>query len=378
MRADDDDDMGAWAAAAARTALPETPPLPRASSDDDDAGAAGGASEPPYVPTPAYAPPAYDIDTVDLRVRLFAEHAEVRCRLAIRPTTTTTASSAPTPLRLDGRALQLQSLTLDGQPVPADAYELTAHALTLRNPPTTTSRSFELVTVVRVDHAHNRSFAGLYKSNGVLLTQNEPQGFRRITFYPDRPDIRPVWTVTVEAPRGLVMLSNGEEVERGQCADDPMRMYAKFVDPVPKPSYLVSIVVGVLKALEKPFVTRKGKSVALRAWAAPREAEHAQLALRSLEKALRFDEATFGAAYGHSVYNIVGVHQFNSGAMENTSLNVFNAQGFLFRPRRDTDLDYAHVISVVGHESFHYQSGNRTGIREWTDLTLVSLRALGC
>ena len=126
--------------------------------------------------------------------------------------------------------------------------------------------------------------------------------------------------------------------------------------------------MGVLTKLEQPFVTRAGKQVALRAWAAPHEIEHARLALQSLEKALRFDETTFGATYGHSVYNLVGVQQFNSGAMENTSLNVFNAQGFLFGPH-DTDTDYASVVSVVGHEAMHYHGGNRTGIREWTDLT---------
>lgn len=343
--------MGAWT----NPQLPESVPPPL-------------TTEPTYEPTPAYAPPEFGIDAVDLRVRLFAQHAEVHCKLAIRPAL---GDGTPSPIRLDGRSLQLRSLKINDQPVPADDYDVTPHGLTLRKPPATGARSFELATVVRIDHVHNRSFSGLYKSHGIVLTQCEPQGFRRISYFPDRPDVRPgKWTVTVEAPRGLVMLSNGQEVERGQCADDPLRVYAKFVDQVPKPCYLVCLVVGVLKALEQPFVTRAGKQVALRAWAAPHECEHAQLALQSLEKALRFDETTFGATYGHGVYNIVGVQQFNSGAMENTGLNVFNAQGFLFRPARDTDLDYAHVVSVTGHEAFHYHSGNRTGIREWSDLTL--------
>ena len=145
----------------------------------------------------------------------------MHCKLVLRPTA---PGIAVPPIHLDGRALQLQSLRVNGQPVPADDYEATPHALTLRHPPVTGARTFELATVVKIDHVHNRSFSSLYKSHGIVLTQCEPHGFRRITYFLDRPDIRPTWAVTVEAPRGQVMLSNGQEVERGQCADDPLRL----------------------------------------------------------------------------------------------------------------------------------------------------------
>ncbi len=264
--------------------------------------------EPAYAPAPPYAPLDYSLKAVDLHLRLFADHAEVHCRLAIRPDRARGAQ----PLRLDGRGLHLRLVELDGAPLDAAEYEVTPDGLTLLRPP---ASGFVVTTTVHIDHVNNRQLSGLYRSAGLVLTQCEPTGFRRIAYYPDRPDVRPIWKVTIEAAAGLAMLSNGDEIARGACADDAGRAWVTFVDEVPKPSYLFAVVVGPLECTEVPFVTRPSlRRVALRAWTARGEAEHARLALRSLERALRFDEQSFGAEYEHSVYNVVGARDFNSGA----------------------------------------------------------------
>ena len=216
----------------------------------------------------------------------------------------------------------------------------------------------------------NTALSGLYVSGGNFCTQCEPEGFRRITYFIDRPDVMARYTTTIRAEKARypVLLANGNPVERG--AVDARRHWAKWVDPHPKPSYLFALVAGDLVAVEDRFTTRSGKEVALAIWVRRGDEDKCGHAMASLKKAMRWDEEVFGLEYDLDVFNIVAVSDFNMGAMENKGLNIFNTRYVLAKPETATDTDYQNIESVIAHEYFHNWTGNRVTCRDWFQLSL--------
>jgi len=312
-----------------------------------------------------YRPPAYLIDTVDLVFDLGAEDTRVKSRLGIRRNPEAAERGAA--LHLDGEALELVSLALDGEPLGANRYQLPPEGgLILADVP----EAFTLDVETRIAPHSNTALSGLYVSGGNFCTQCEPEGFRRITYFIDRPDVmaRYTTTVTAEKQRYPVLLANGNPIERGDI--DTRRHWAKWVDPHPKPSYLFALVAGDLVAVEDRFTTRSGKEVALAIWVRRGDEDKCGHAMASLKKAMRWDEEVFGLEYDLDVFNIVAVSDFNMGAMENKGLNIFNTRYVLAKPETATDTDYQNIESVIAHEYFHNWTGNRVTCRDWFQLSL--------
>ena len=309
----------------------------------------------------AYTSPAYLVEEVDLAFRIGSPKVTVRARLTLRRAATT---APDTPVVLDGESLETLSVTLDGAEVP---YELTPGQLSLKAPP---AESFVLETLVEIDPSQNSALQGLYQSGPLLCTQCEAQGFRRITWFPDRPDVMSRFRVTIEAERGRypVLLSNGNLVEQAELADGFHRTI--WVDPFPKPSYLFALVAGELALVEGRFTTRSGRAVALKFWVEQGNEDQVPHALASLAKAMAWDEERFGLEYDLDIYNVVAVSHFNMGAMENKSLNVFNSKYVLAKQSTATDGDFMGIESVIAHEYFHNWTGNRVTCRDWFQLTL--------
>ena len=307
----------------------------------------------------AYRPPAFAVDTVELDFQLAPERTQVRSRLALRRT-------ADGPLRLDGEALELVSMTLDGEALGPNRYTLDAHGMTVADVPA--AAMLEVTT--RIAPASNTELSGLYTSGDAFFTQCEAEGFRRITYFPDRPDVMARYSVTVTADRARVpvLLSNGDPVAAGENADGTH--WARWDDPHPKPSYLFAVVAGDLVAVSDRFTTRSGRDVALNIWVRRGDEGSCGHAMRSLIAAMRWDEQTYGLEYDLSVYNIAAVSDFNMGAMENKGLNVFNTKYVLARPDTATDGDYEGIETVIAHEYFHNWTGNRVTCRDWFQLTL--------
>mgnify|MGYP000928833463 CR=1 FL=1 len=310
-----------------------------------------------------YAPPAYRIPALDLRFELADEFTLVHSRLRVAR-----AEAAPSgaPLVLDGQQLELLSLALDGMPLPAGAYRVEEDRLTLFDPP----ESFELAAVTRIRPQDNASLEGLYRSSGNFCTQCEAEGFRKITYFLDRPDVMAVFTVTLVADRDRypVLLSNGNRVEAGEL--DGGRHWVTWRDPFPKPCYLFALVAGRLSAVEDAFVTRSGREVALRIYVEPQHLDQCGHAMASLKRAMAWDEERFGLEYDLDLYQIVAVGDFNMGAMENKGLNIFNTKYVLAKPETATDADYQGILGVIGHEYFHNWTGNRVTCRDWFQLSL--------
>jgi len=312
-----------------------------------------------------YRPPAYLIDTVDLVFDLGEEDTRVKSRLRIRRNPG--AAEREAALHLDGEALELVSLTLDGEPLGANRYQLSPEGgLILPDVPD----AFTLDVETRIAPHSNTALSGLYVSGGNFCTQCEPEGFRRITYFIDRPDVMARYTTTItgEKQRYPVLLANGNPVERGDT--DARRHWAKWVDPHPKPSYLFALVAGDLVAVEDRFTTRSGKEVALAIWVCRGDEDKCAHAMASLKKAMRWDEEVFGLEYDLDVFNIVAVSDFNMGAMENKGLNIFNTRYVLAKPETATDTDYQNIESVIAHEYFHNWTGNRVTCRDWFQLSL--------
>jgi aminopeptidase N len=312
-----------------------------------------------------YQPPAYLIDTVDLVFELGAGDTRVKSRLRIRRNPGVAERGAA--LSLDGEALELVSLALDGEPLGANRYQLKPEGgLILADVPD----AFTLDVETRIAPQSNTALSGLYVSGGNFCTQCEPEGFRRITYFIDRPDVmaRYTTTITAEKARYPVLLANGNPVERGDV--DARRHWAKWVDPHPKPSYLFALVAGDLVAVEDRFTTRSGKDVALAIWVRRGDEDKCAHAMASLKKAMRWDEEVFGLEYDLDVFNIVAVSDFNMGAMENKGLNIFNTRYVLAKPETATDADYQNIESVIAHEYFHNWTGNRVTCRDWFQLSL--------
>ena len=273
--------------------------------------------------------------------------------------------SRATVCQLHGEGLQIESILLDGAPLPASRYAYQHGVLTIDDMPEST----ELQTVVMIDPASNTALEGLYVSNGMYCTQCEAEGFRRITFFPDRPDVLARFTTTIRADRQRfpLLLSNGNPLAQGSEGE---RHWITWQDPFPKPCYLFALVAGDLACLEDQFITCSGRQVALRIYAEHRDLDKLDHAMDSLKRAMRWDEKTYGREYDLDLYMIVAVSHFNMGAMENKGLNIFNTACVLAHPETTTDLGFQRVESVVAHEYFHNWSGNRVTCRDWFQLSL--------
>ena len=319
----------------------------------------------PLVRLEDYQPTDYLIDTVDLDIGLSPDAARVVSRLSMRPRE---GAARNAPLVLDGDGLVLKSLTLDSTLLPPDAYEVTPDRLTLHAPP---AGRFHLEIVTEINPSANSKLMGLYRSNGVYTTQCEAEGFRRITYFLDRPDVLAVYTTRIEAEKSEtpVLLSNGNLVEAGDVPGTG-RHFAMWHDPFPKPSYLFALVGGALAAIHDSFRTRSGRAVRLGIYCEPGKEERCRYAMDALKRAMRWDEERFGLEYDLDVFNIVAVSDFNMGAMENKGLNIFNDKYVLVDPETGTDQDYAHVEAVIAHEYFHNWTGNRITCRNWFQLCL--------
>lgn len=308
-----------------------------------------------------YQPPAFVIDTVQLHFDLQESFTTVRATMEVRRN-----GSHGADLVLRGERLELVSVIIDGIPCEADSYTVTEENLSVPNVPDT----FELRTEVRIKPHENTELSGLYKSSGNYCTQCEAEGFRRITYFLDRPDVMARYRTTIVADKASypVLLSNGNAVERADL--DGGRHTVTWEDPFPKPSYLFALVAADLSCKEGTFTTRSGREVKLEIWVEHQNIGACDHALLSLQKSMKWDEEVFGLEYDLDIYMIVAVSDFNMGAMENKGLNVFNSKYVLARPETATDDDFEGVEAVIGHEYFHNWTGNRVTCRDWFQLTL--------
>ncbi|MBW2698679.1 MAG: aminopeptidase N [Deltaproteobacteria bacterium] len=311
-----------------------------------------------------YRGPDYWIDTVDLDFELGADATLVRARLALHRDPA--LAGDPSPLVLVGEELELLELRVDGDDVPKSRYHTTSDQLILEGLP----ERFELETLVRIHPEQNTTLSGLYRTSGNYCTQCEAMGFRRITYFLDRPDVMARFTTTITADRKTcpVLLSNGNRVLEEDLGDGRHRV--RWEDPFPKPSYLFALVAGDLRSHQGTFTTCSGRQVALEIWVEPQNVDRCEHALKSLQKAMKWDEDVYGLEYDLDIYMIVAVNDFNMGAMENKGLNVFNSKYVLAQPESATDDDYEAIEGVIGHEYFHNWTGNRVTCRDWFQLTL--------
>lgn len=308
-----------------------------------------------------YAPPPYLVERIALDVDIREEDALVTARLDMRRNPAANAAQAP--LELDGDELELVAVRLDGREV---AHSVTPERLTIPEVP----QRFAVETVSRIVPQKNTKLEGLYATKSGFVTQCEAEGFRRITWYVDRPDNLARFRTTVRADRARypVLLSNGNLVATG---DEPGgRHWASFDDPFPKPSYLFALVAANLEWLEDRIVTRSGREKRLYVYVEPGRLDQAAWAMQCLKRAIAWDERRFGLELDLDEYRIVAVSDFNSGAMENKGLNIFNAKYVLARPDTATDTDYVNIDRVVAHEYFHNWTGNRVTCRDWFQLSL--------
>jgi aminopeptidase N len=305
-----------------------------------------------------YRPPSYLIEKVDLTFDLKGTGTRVRSRIAFRanPEGLTDGN-----LVLDGENLRLISAAIDGAPLTALDYLLTDKSLTVpseRLP----GPAFIWEAEVEIDPDANTALEGLYTSNAMFCTQCEAQGFRKITFYPDRPDVMAPFSVRIESDLP-VLLSNGNPVAAGEG-------WAEWHDPWPKPAYLFALVAGDLVAHTDSFTTMSGREVALNLWVRPGDEGKCAYAMDALKRSMRWDEEVYGREYDLDVFNIVAVDDFNMGAMENKGLNIFNSKYVLASPETATDRDYDFIERIVAHEYFHNWTGNRITCRDWFQLCL--------
>ncbi len=312
-----------------------------------------------------YRPPDYLIDTVELDILLHPTATRVRATLKLRPNP---QGQNGAPLHLDGDELVAMSVLLDGVELDLTAGLATGERLTIETPP---QRPFTLATETMLDPSANTRLMGLYRSGSAYCTQCEAEGFRRITYYLDRPDVLAVFTTRIEASRedAPVLLGNGNPVAAGEVSGTD-RHYTVWHDPHPKPAYLFAVVGGVLDVTKDRIRTSEGRDVDLAIYVEPGKTAFAAYAMDALKRSMRWDEDVFGRAYDLDVFNIVAVSDFNMGAMENKGLNVFNDKYVLASPETATDADYAGIETVIAHEYFHNWTGNRITCRDWFQLSL--------
>ncbi len=310
-----------------------------------------------------YKPPAYSIERVELVLDLDEDATRVTARSTV---VRSSGTAADAPLVLDGQDIALISVSIDDEALDTDRYTLQSESLTIHRVP----ERFVLETVGTIAPKQNRALEGLYVSSGSFCTQCEAEGFRRITWFLDRPDVMARYRTELRANQASypVLLSNGNLVSHG--ALEGGRHFAVWEDPFPKPCYLFALVAGDLARHEDFFITRSGRKVALHIYVDEEHLDQTEHCMESLKRAMRWDEEAFGREYDLDIYMIVAVRDFNMGAMENKGLNVFNTKYVLARSDTATDADFQNVEAVVAHEYFHNWSGNRVTCRDWFQLSL--------
>ncbi|MGD8682228.1 MAG: aminopeptidase N [Lysobacterales bacterium] len=310
-----------------------------------------------------YTPYPWQIDLIELRFEIEDEHTRVLSEIQFRRNP---EAGHATEMALDGQQLELKSVSLDGEALDDGAWSADQDRLVVRNLPDSGCLGIE----VWIRPSQNTALEGLYPSGDFLLTQCEAQGFRKITYFPDRPDVMARYRVTIVADekRYPVLLSNGNAVGSGKLEGG--RHWVRWDDPFAKPSYLFALVAGDLACVEDHFTTCSGRDVTLRFYVEAENADKCDHAMESLVNAMKWDEERFGLEYDLDIYHVVATNDFNMGAMENKSLNIFNSKYVLARPDTATDVDYQYIEGVIGHEYFHNWTGNRVTCRDWFQLTL--------
>lgn len=323
---------------------------------------------PPHAPKKVnltdYQLPSFDVDTIDLDIKIFDDYATVDSKLVMR-------RQVAGDLVLYGEELELVAIMMDGQTLSSEQYSQADGKLTIANAPD----HLILALQVRIHPQTNTALEGLYRagtgSDTMFVTQCEPEGFRKITFYPDRPDVLAIFTTRVEADKRYpTLLANGNLVEQGDVADAPDRHYAIWHDPTKKPSYLFACVAADLDVLTDYYTTSEGRKVTLELYAKSTDIDKCHVGMQALKDAMEWDEVNYGRAYDLDRYMIVAVSQFNMGAMENKGLNIFNTACVLSSPETTTDARSFNVKAVIAHEYFHNWTGNRITCRDWFQLCL--------
>lgn len=311
-----------------------------------------------------YTPPHFLIEDITLTIDLHDAVTYVRAKLQVARNKAAKQSNAP--LVLNGEHLVLKEVKCDGEVLSAERYQVSRDHLTINTVPD----QFVLETAVEIDPAANKALSGLYMSRGNYCTQCESHGFRRITYFPDRPDVMAYFktTITADKARYPVLLSNGNLVDSRSLPDG--RHSVTWSDPSRKPCYLFALVAGDYDKLEDTFTTCTGRTIALHLYLEKGKASQGQFALEALQRAMHWDEENYGREYDLDIYMIVAVSDFNFGAMENKGLNIFNAKYILANPETASDGDYGHVEAVIGHEYFHNWTGNRITCRDWFQISL--------
>ncbi len=310
-----------------------------------------------------YTPPQYWIETVNLLFELGEEHTRVVSEIQVRRNQDVEGAHI---LQLDGENLELGAIIIDGRALSDNDFSVTTEQLWIPD----VADHFTLQIETFIKPQENHSLEGLYKSSGNFCTQCEAQGFRKITYYPDRPDVMAIFSTTIVADKAKypVLLSNGNPVDSVDLDNGLHRV--SWEDPFKKPCYLFALVAGDLECIQDSFTTMSGREIDCRIYVEAHNVDKCDHAMRSLKKSMKWDEQTFGREYDLDIYMIVAVDDFNMGAMENKGLNVFNSKYVLARPDTATDTDFVNIEAVIGHEYFHNWSGNRVTCRDWFQLTL--------
>jgi len=315
-----------------------------------------------------YQAPSHLINTVALRFEIFPDRTYVHATLQMRVNPEFYGDNEQTSvdLELNGESLELQAISIDGRDLAQHEYVLDKDSLRIPATP----QEFELSTRVQIDPAKNTALEGLYLSSGNYCTQCEAEGFRKITYFLDRPDVMAIFSVRIEGDKMTlpVLLSNGNRGEYGEL--DNGRHFVEWHDPFPKPCYLFALVAGDLSCCKSAYTTVSGREVSIEIYTEAHNADKCDHAITSLQKAMQWDEQTYGLEYDLDAYMIVAVDDFNMGAMENKGLNVFNSKCVLASPATATDADYMTVEAVIAHEYFHNWTGNRVTCRDWFQLSL--------
>ena len=313
-----------------------------------------------------YQQPAFWVDTVDLAFDLEDDHALVTATVLYQRNNDSTLDT----LELLGEELELQSISINGYALSTNDYTLDDEGLAL----TDLADEFTLEIVTKIYPQKNTSLEGLYQSSGNFCTQCEAQGFRKITYFLDRPDVMGVFTTTIRADKKSipVMLSNGNLIDSGDLSGEGQKgkHFAKWQDPHKKPAYLFALVAGDLEHVSDTFTTMSGREVTLEIYTEAHNIDKCDHAMQSLKRAMKWDEERFGLEYDLDIFMIVAVDDFNMGAMENKGLNVFNSKLVFASPETATDIDYINIEAVIGHEYFHNWTGNRVTCRDWFQLSL--------
>lgn len=311
-----------------------------------------------------YKVPPYLIPTIHLCFELFEDHALVTAKMRLQANPQSRETDGE--VSLDGENLELLEIKIDDEIADKKNYKVSPHGLQIKNCPA----EFSLETKVRIEPQNNKAFSGLYKTKTVFCTQMEAQGFRRTTYFIDRPDVLSRYTTTIRADKTKypILLSNGNPIEQKDLSPDLHQ--ATWEDPFPKPCYLFALVAGDLDWIEDSFLTRSKRKVDLKIYVDKGKKERARFAMDSLKQSMRWDEDSYRLEYDLDIYNIVAVDDFNMGAMENKGLNIFNSKYVLASPQTATDDEYQAIQRVIGHEYFHNWTGNRVTCRDWFQLSL--------